>query len=81
MAAIHPLSPRENRARSSQLADDLLWLQGDEEDAAVPDKESDIKPRHYSGKTHGLEQNGEDSGAGKRVGAYGEELDEGDEDD
>ena len=55
----------------------------DEEDAAVPDKESDIKPRHYSGKTHGLEheQNGEDGGAGKRVGAYGEELDEGDEDD
>ncbi|EJF56854.1 ARM repeat-containing protein [Dichomitus squalens LYAD-421 SS1] len=63
--------------------DDLLWLQGDEEDAAVPDKESDIKPRHYGGKTHGLEHdaNGDDAGAAKRVGAYGEELDEGDEDD
>nr|VWO95736.1 Phosphoinositide phospholipase C (EC [Ganoderma boninense] len=62
--------------------DDLLWLQGDEEDAAVPDKESDIKPRHYGGKSHGLEHdaNGDDA-SGKRVGAYGEELEDGDEDD
>ena len=63
--------------------DDLLWLQGDEEDAAVPDKESDIKPRHYGGKSHGFEHeaNGSDAAGQKRVGAYGEELDEGDEDD
>ncbi|KAI0827995.1 ARM repeat-containing protein [Trametes gibbosa] len=62
--------------------DDLLWLQGDEEDAAVPDKDTDIKPRHYGGKSHGFERegNGED-GSGKRVGAYGEELAEGDDDD
>ncbi|KAI0369031.1 ARM repeat-containing protein [Pilatotrama ljubarskyi] len=62
--------------------DDLLWLQGDDEDAAVPDKETDIKPRHYGGKTHGFEReaNGDDS-AQKRVGAYGEELDEGDDED
>ncbi|KAJ7074935.1 hypothetical protein B0H15DRAFT_956976 [Mycena belliarum] len=26
--------------------DDLLWLEGDTEDAAVPDKDADIKPRH-----------------------------------
>ncbi|RPD57675.1 ARM repeat-containing protein [Lentinus tigrinus ALCF2SS1-7] len=60
--------------------DDLLWLQGDEEDAAVPDKESDIKPRHYGGKSHGFEReaNGDDGSSTKR-GAYGEEL--GDEDD
>ncbi|KAI0669611.1 ARM repeat-containing protein [Trametes maxima] len=62
--------------------DDLLWLQGDEEDAAVPDKETDIKPRHYGGKSHGFERevNGDDGGP-KRVGAYGEELDEGEDDD
>ncbi|EDR00554.1 uncharacterized protein LACBIDRAFT_240538 [Laccaria bicolor S238N-H82] len=37
--------------------DDLLWLEGDAEDAAVPDKETDIKPRHYGGgKSHGLER-------------------------
>ncbi|KAH8103257.1 ARM repeat-containing protein [Cristinia sonorae] len=68
--------------------DDLLWLEGDLEDANVPDKETDIKPRHYSGKTHGLEHdtNGDDSANKPRIGAYGEELesddDEGfDEDD
>ncbi|OBZ69869.1 Transportin-1, partial [Grifola frondosa] len=46
-----------------------------------PDKESDIKPRHYGGKSHGLEReaNGVETSA-KRVGAYGEEFDE-DEDD
>ena len=33
--------------------DDLLWLQSHEEDTAVPDKESGIKPHHYSGKSFG----------------------------
>ncbi|CDO74714.1 hypothetical protein BN946_scf184847.g22 [Trametes cinnabarina] len=62
--------------------DDLLWLQGDDEDAAVPDKDTDIKPRHYGGKSHGFEREGNgDESAQKRVGAYGEELDEGDDDD
>lgn len=65
--------------------DDLLWLEGDAEDSTVPDKETDIKPRHYGGKTHGFdrETNGDDSSGQKtRVGAYGEELnDEEDEDD
>ncbi|KAH9920928.1 ARM repeat-containing protein [Fomitopsis serialis] len=60
--------------------DDLLWLDADAEDAAVPDKETDIKPRHYSGKAHGFEHEGDVEGAAKpRVGAYGEELE--DEDD
>ncbi|KAI0649978.1 armadillo-type protein [Trametes meyenii] len=60
--------------------DDPLWLQGDEEDAAAPDEETDIK--HYGGKSHGFEReaNGDDVGQ-KRVGTYGEELDEGDDDD
>ncbi|RXW12495.1 hypothetical protein EST38_g13359 [Candolleomyces aberdarensis] len=29
--------------------DDLLWLEGDVDDSAVPDKETDIKPRHCGG--------------------------------
>lgn len=65
--------------------DDLLWLEGDVEDAAVPDKETDIKPRHYGGgKGHGLEHeaNGDGSATGRpRVGAYGEELQDDDDDD
>lgn len=31
---------------------DLLWLDSDEQDEAVPDKEQDIKPKTYSSKTH-----------------------------
>lgn len=58
--------------------DDLLWLEGDAEDAHVPDKDSDIKPRHYGGKAHGLEReaaNGDGSSKPK-VGAYGEEFED-----
>jgi transportin-1 len=64
--------------------DDLLWLEADAEDAEVPDKETDIKPRHYGGKSHGFEReetNGDGSSAPKRVGAYGEELIDDDDDD
>ncbi|KAF5357352.1 hypothetical protein D9758_005925 [Tetrapyrgos nigripes] len=65
--------------------DDLLWLEGDADDSAVPDKETDIKPRHYGQKSHGYdhEQNGELTEAPKnRIGAYGEEtLDDEDDDD
>ncbi|KAF5375543.1 hypothetical protein D9615_009146 [Tricholomella constricta] len=68
--------------------DDLLWLEGDAEDAAVPDKETDIKPRHYGGKSHGLERdaNGAEGGDASvppkpRVGAYGEETYDSDDDD
>ncbi|KAI0687106.1 ARM repeat-containing protein [Cytidiella melzeri] len=64
--------------------DDLLWLEADAEDAEVPDKETDIKPRHYGGKTHGFdheETNGDGSSGSKRVGAYGEELADDDDDD
>ncbi|CCM03932.1 uncharacterized protein FIBRA_06084 [Fibroporia radiculosa] len=60
--------------------DDLLWLEGDAEDAAVPDKETDIKPRHYGGKSHGFEREGiEADGSKPRVGAYGEELEDDDD--
>ncbi|KAL1662658.1 armadillo-type protein [Schizophyllum commune] len=66
--------------------DDLLWLEGDTEDSHVPDKETDIKPRFYGGKSHGYEHDGSDApgtnGEPKRIGAYGEEtLDDEDEDD
>ncbi|TFL07426.1 armadillo-type protein [Pterulicium gracile] len=62
--------------------DDLLWLEGDAEDANVPDKETDIKPRHYGGKTHGLEHEDPNGAAAKpKLGAYGEEnLDDAEED-
>lgn len=65
--------------------DDLLWLEADvEDDAAVPDKETDIKPRHYGGgKGHGFEHesNGADGSSKTKYGAYGEELADDDSDD
>ncbi|KAG5335853.1 hypothetical protein C0989_000203 [Termitomyces sp. Mn162] len=51
-------------------------LEGDADDAAVPDKEQDIKPRHYGGKAHGLEHDpseGGDAPPKLRIGVYGEE--------
>jgi len=35
---------------------DQAVLDQDNEDQSVPDKESDIKPKHFSGKTHGSHQ-------------------------
>lgn len=66
--------------------DDLLWLEGDAEDAAVPDKETDIKPRHYGGgKGHGMdrEEGGGENGEQPKtkLGAYGDETYDSDEDD
>jgi transportin-1 len=68
--------------------DDLLWLEADaaEDNANVPDKDSDIKPRHYGGKFHGLEREGgptEEGAEGpkSKVGAYGQELLDEDEDE
>ena len=64
--------------------DDLLWLEGDVEDSAVPDKETDIKPRHYGGKSHGFEHESEVGEGGElsapKRGAYGEETYDDDED-
>jgi transportin-1 len=63
--------------------DDLLWLEADvEDDAAVPDKDTDIKPRHYGSKAHGFEHEAENAAANKpKVGAYGEEQADDEEDD
>lgn len=78
---LHPLLPRVAPVLLDCMIyseDDLLWLEGDEEDAAVPDKETDIKPRHYGGKSHNFERDGADAanggdGTGEKKGAYGEE--------
>ena len=78
---LHPLLPKVAPVLLDCMVyseDDLLWLDGESDDAAVPDKETDIKPRHYGGKAHGLDHEG-DQQQERRVGAYGEEL--GDEDD
>ncbi|KAG7091239.1 hypothetical protein E1B28_010290 [Marasmius oreades] len=65
--------------------DDLLWLEGDAEDTAVPDREEDIKPRFYGGKTHGLDRDPSAPETNEppktRTGAYGEETLEYEEDD
>lgn len=62
--------------------DDLLWLDGDADDANIPDKESDIKPKHYGQKSHGYAHESGVPDGDRRVGAYGEELaDDEDEDE
>lgn len=65
---------------------DLLMLGGDEDDAAVPDRAEDIKPRHYGGGTHRNEHlddaaatNGGPSATGKSRAAI--EAQDDDEDD
>ncbi|KAJ7777755.1 armadillo-type protein [Mycena olivaceomarginata] len=67
--------------------DDLLWLEGNAEDAAIPDKDdkdTDIKPRYYGGgKSHGLERdaNGNPAAPKTRIGVYCEEIASDEEDD
>jgi transportin-1 len=64
--------------------EDLIWLEGDEEDAAVPDRPEDIKPKFYGGTGHGFEhENVEGAGGPKKsreLGEDGEELDDDDDD-
>lgn len=63
--------------------DDLLWLEGDLEDANVPDRPEDIKPKHFGGKAHSMERGPSDPSGASEVkrGAYGEEILDGDQDD
>ena len=77
---LHPLLPRVAPMLLDCMVyseDDLLWLDGDDDDANVPDKDTDIKPRHYGGKSHNYERekdaNGVDPSSQKKIGAYGEE--------
>lgn len=63
---------------------DLLYLDNDEDDEAVPDKETDIKPHLYSGKAHGVGESNEASAAakgGQSREAAEQAFDEDDEDD
>ena len=57
-----------------------LRLDADADDANVPDKESDIKPRHHGQKSHGYDHNGAQAEE-RRIGAYGDELVDDDDDD
>lgn len=66
--------------------DDLMWLQGDDEDDAnVPDKPSDIKPKFYGGTSRSLEHEpseGHQQGqAGTQALKYGQEEEWAEEDD
>lgn len=64
--------------------EDLAWLQGiDEEDANVPDKASDIKPKFYGGGSRSLEHDSGNAGGGSgNVGLkYGQEDEFEDDDD
>ena len=60
--------------------EDLVWLDGLEDDAGQADKETDIKPRHYGGgKGHGLESAAEGNNANGKQNKFSNTLD--DEDD
>ncbi|KAK0447503.1 armadillo-type protein [Armillaria borealis] len=62
--------------------DELLWLDRDAEDEAVPDKlETDIKRRHFGSKSHGLEWDANGEPPKAWIGAYGEEMYDDDDDD
>ncbi|KAL7424888.1 hypothetical protein Q5752_000574 [Cryptotrichosporon argae] len=62
---------------------DLIFLDNDDEDEAVPDKETDLKPRNYSSKAHGHASNDPSSSAaaGKSREAAERAFDEDDDDD
>lgn len=64
---------------------DLLWLDNDEQDEAVPDKEQDIKPKTYGGKTHAQTSIEDPSSSTQAAQAHksrdAAELDDEDEDD
>lgn len=64
-------------------AEDLMWLEEDvEDDSQVPDREEDIKPRHYGGRSHGLERGGEEvvNVNGEQPSPSGAAVDEDEED-
>ncbi|GAB1523535.1 hypothetical protein RhiTH_006685 [Rhizoctonia solani] len=82
---LRPLLPRVAPVLLSCMVygeDDLIWLAGDEDDADVPDRPEDIKPKHFGAKAHGLES---ESSAEKPAGPAGDddedEYDDFDDDD
>lgn len=64
--------------------EDLIWLDGDDEDAAVPDRAEDIKPKFYGSKGHGFEHEAAEGASGggvKKSLAAGDDVDEDEDDD
>ncbi|KAE8267860.1 hypothetical protein A4X09_0g4478 [Tilletia walkeri] len=49
--------------------EDLLTLGGDEDDAHIEDRDQDIKPQHYSGRTHRNERVEDDEAPGNAPGS------------
>jgi transportin-1 len=82
--ALHPYIPRVAPVLLDSMvysADDLVWLEDAvEDDSAVPDRETDIKPRHYGGRSHGLEREEAQGEANGQPPAGTEGGDEEDED-
>lgn len=50
---------------------DLILLGGEEDDAAVPDRAEDLKPQHYSGKSHRNERVEDDAANGGQASTSG----------
>ncbi|CAE6461862.1 unnamed protein product [Rhizoctonia solani] len=81
---LRPLLPRVAPVLLSCMVygeDDLIWLAGDEDDADVPDRPEDIKPKHFGAKAHNLES----ESTGEKPAATGDddedEYDEFDDED
>ncbi|KAI9096095.1 Transportin-PC [Phlyctochytrium arcticum] len=62
-------------------ADDIAILAVETEDAAVPDKDQDIKPRHHKARTHALDHDGSGQPVVPGAQAEGDDEDESDYDD
>ena len=55
---------------------DLLWLEGDDEDANVPDRPEDLKPKFYGSKGHAFEREGGAEPSGGKSRNAGDDEDE-----
>ena len=70
---LRPLLPKVASALLDCMVyseNDLDWAIAEEGDAHIPDKESDIKPKHYDAKERGLERASEPSGSGANGAKY-----------
>ena len=53
---------------------DIMYLDVDEEDEAVPDKETDIKPKTYSSRSHGTHETNDPSSSTSKAGGMSREA-------
>ncbi|KAG9119033.1 hypothetical protein FRC07_006164 [Ceratobasidium sp. 392] len=60
--------------------DDLIWLAGDDDDADVPDRPEDIRPKHFGAKAHGLESEGAAAGGDQQQNQNAQKNEEDDDD-